>query len=500
MRSPLSSVMSGRVIHVKKTSVYAVFLLCGLLLFFALGNHQLQDSTEPRVAGIAMEMHLSGNWVTPTLNGEPFLEKPPLSVWLDAAAIGLLGATPLAVRLASAGAGLLTLFLLYSMLCRMGRPRPVALGAVLLLVTTATFWSNARQVGEDALLTLGVTMALLAFFNACLQRNRSAAPLGDWLLFSLGIVIATLSKGVLGLAMPGAVIFAYLSIESLQEGRLVLRHWFYPLAFTLLGLAPLALWLGQLYGQGGTDSLKAVLWTNSVGRFDGSFSDAGHYEPFYYYLGKLPQAFLPWNLLVYLRLWHYRKQWRANRYVLFFSVWLIAQFLLLTLASSKRMVYLMSLTPAAAVIAMEYLAMWYERLRQRARKASRVPHWFQRPRGWGASIMAAVCMVYLTDAYWLAPRADLKLSFLPLAERVRTLQAQGRHVVLFQPSERLAGASVFYSKSLLDTVQDEDALQNVLTRGANTVAVMEKTEVPEPPLNIVDRITVGDRVYYFVSL
>jgi 4-amino-4-deoxy-L-arabinose transferase-like glycosyltransferase len=491
--------MSGRVIRVKKTSVYAVFLLCGLLLFFALGNHQLQDSTEPRVAGIAMEMHLSGNWVTPTLNGEPFLEKPPLSVWLDAAAIGLLGATPLAVRLASAGAGLLTLFLLYSMLCRMGRPRPVALGAVLLLVTTATFWSNARQVGEDALLTLGVTMALLAFFNACLQRNRSAVPLGDWLLFSLGIVIATLSKGVLGLAMPGAVIFAYLSIESLQEGRLVLRHWFYPLGFTLLGLVPLALWLGQLYGQGGTDSLKAVLWTNSVGRFDGSFSDAGHYEPFYYYLGKLPQAFLPWNLLVYLGLWHFRKQWRANRYVLFFSVWLIAQFLLLTLASSKRMVYLMSLTPAAAVIAMEYLAMWHERLRQRARTASRVPHWFQHPRGWGASIMAAVCVVYLTDAYWLAPRADLTLSFLPLAERVRALQAQGRHVVLFQPSERLAGASVFYSKSLLDTVLDEDVLQDVLTRGANTVAVMEKTEVPEPPLNIVDRITVGDRVYYFVS-
>lgn len=71
------SVISERVFNVKDRSVYAVFLLCGLLLFFALGNHQLQDSTEPRVAGIAMEMHLNGNWVTPTLNGEPFLEKPP---------------------------------------------------------------------------------------------------------------------------------------------------------------------------------------------------------------------------------------------------------------------------------------------------------------------------------------------------------------------------------------------------------------------------------------
>lgn len=59
-----------------------LLLLSALLFFFALGNHQLQNSTEPRVAGIAMEMHLSGNWITPKLNDQPFLEKPPMRVWL----------------------------------------------------------------------------------------------------------------------------------------------------------------------------------------------------------------------------------------------------------------------------------------------------------------------------------------------------------------------------------------------------------------------------------
>ncbi len=90
-----------RIIIMKNRYVYAVGLLCVLLLFFELGNHQLQNSTEQRVAGIAMEMHLSNNWITPKLNGEPFLEKPPLSLWLDAAAIRLNGPTPLAVRLRS---------------------------------------------------------------------------------------------------------------------------------------------------------------------------------------------------------------------------------------------------------------------------------------------------------------------------------------------------------------------------------------------------------------
>lgn len=71
-----------------------LFLLAGLLFFFDLGNHQLQGSTEARVAGIAMEMHLDDDWVTPRLFGEPFLEKPPLSLWLDAGAIRVFGGTP----------------------------------------------------------------------------------------------------------------------------------------------------------------------------------------------------------------------------------------------------------------------------------------------------------------------------------------------------------------------------------------------------------------------
>jgi 4-amino-4-deoxy-L-arabinose transferase-like glycosyltransferase len=484
---------------VKSPYGLVVASLCTLLLFFALGKSQLQNSTEPRVAGIAMEMHLSDNWVTPKLNGTPFLEKPPLSLWLDASAIRVFGAIPFAVRLASACAALLTLLILYSMLRRFDRPRRLALGAVCLLVTTATFWSNARQVGEDALLALGVTMALLGFFQASRNRQQCTLPVSAWLLFSLGIVISTLSKGVLGLALPGVVIFSYLLVETLLERRLVLSHWLHPLLFTLLALLPLLAWLWFLFGQGGVDALKAVLWTNSVGRFSGSFQDAGHYEPFYYYLSKLPEAFLPWNLLVYLGLVHFRKQLRNNRYLLFFSLWFLAQFLLLTLASSKRMVYLMSLTPPAAVIAMEYLAALQSRLEQRAETSVTARRWLKRSPTLTASVFALVCLGYLAFAQWLGPRADLTLSFGPLTERVQALQAQGRHVVLYQPSERLAGAMVFYSHSLLDTVQDDSELRGLLSHSANAVAIMESTERPPLPLMIVDQVKVGDRVYYFVS-
>ena len=75
----------------------SLFLLAALLFFFALGSHELQGSTEARVAGIAMAMHLDNNWVVPQLFREPFLEKPPLSLWLDAGAIRLFGGSTWAV-------------------------------------------------------------------------------------------------------------------------------------------------------------------------------------------------------------------------------------------------------------------------------------------------------------------------------------------------------------------------------------------------------------------
>ena len=477
-----------------------LLLLLGVLLFFiALGNHQLQNSTEPRVAGIAMEMHLSGNWVTPKLNDQPFLEKPPMSVWLDAASIGVFGATPWAVRLASACAGLFSVLLLYSMLRRFGRPASIAWVAAFMLATQASFWSNSRQVGEDALLALGVSMALLGFFHASQRLRSDGFPAGAWLLFVVGIALATLSKGVLGLAMPGVVIFAWLVCESVQSKRIVLAHWLRPAMFTVLALVPLLVWLCFLYGQGGTQSLKDVLWTNSVGRFSGSFEEAGHYEPVHYYLSKLPEAFLPWNVLVYLGLWHFRKQLLANRYLLFFSLWLIAQFLLLSLASSKRMVYLMSLAPAAAVIAAEYTFVLGERLKARSQRSPYAALVVRNARAMTVTGAVLIVTGYLGAAIWLEPRADRQLSFLPLTDKVHSLQVQGRHVALFQPSERLAGASVFYSQSLLDTFISSADLSSFLTRADGNVAIMESLQPPEPPLRVVDSVKVGERIYYFVS-
>ncbi|MGQ7858229.1 ArnT family glycosyltransferase [Pseudomonas sp. 32A] len=477
-----------------------LLLLAALLFFFALGNHELQGSTEARVAGIAMAMHLDNDWVVPRLFREPFLEKPPLSLWLDAGAIRLFGGTTWAVRLASAFAGLFSVMLLYGMLRKFGRPKTLAFVAALMLATMASYWSNVRGVGEDSLLTLGVTMALLAFYQANRpESERDRSNLDTWLLFTLGMVIATLSKGVLGLAMPGVVIFVYLASTSLMDKRFKLGDWIKPGLFTLLALVPLMIWLGFLYQRDGLQAVREVLLTNSVGRFSGSFVEAGHYEPFYYYIVKLPEAFLPWNILVYLGLWHFRKSLVRNRYRLFFSVWLVAQFTLLTLASSKRTVYLMALTPAAAVLAAEYAGVLLGWLKSRGQVSNVAEHVYAHRRGLVGGFFTVVVACYLIAAFWFAPKADVRQSFVPVISQIQAMQAQGKEVVLYQANERIAGAGVFYMQGYLTILQTPEELKSYLAAKPGNVALVDNTDRLNVPVTVVKEMAINRQPYYFVE-
>lgn len=469
-----------------------LLLLAALLFFFALGNHELQGSTEARVSGIAMAMHLDNDWVVPRLFREPFLEKPPLSLWLDAGAIRLFGASTGAVRLASAFAGLFSVMLLYGMLRRFGRPQTLAFSAALILATMASYWGNVRGVGEDSLLSLGVTAALLGFYQA-VRPEREGSSIWAWALFTAGMVIATLSKGVLGLAMPGIVIFVYLLSTSLMDKRLRLGDWLKPALFTLLALVPLLIWLGFLFQRGGMQAVGEVLWTNSVGRFSGSFVEAGHYEPFYYYLAKLPEAFLPWNILVYLGLWHFRKSLVRNRYRLFFSVWLVAQFTLLTLASSKRTVYLMALTPAAAVLAAEYARVLLEWVKDHKPGLYR----YHRQIIGGVFSLAIAC--YLSAAFWFAPKADVRHSFVPVISQIQTLQDEGRTVAMYQPNERIDGASVFYLQAYLPILNTEAELRAFLADKPGNVALTDHTDRLKEPVTVIKQMAINRQPYYFVE-
>ena len=72
---------------------------------FGIGHYGLYEPHESHFAMVAGEMLLRGDWITPHLNGAPYLNKPPLLYWLIAIATQILGNTEFAARLPIAIAG-----------------------------------------------------------------------------------------------------------------------------------------------------------------------------------------------------------------------------------------------------------------------------------------------------------------------------------------------------------------------------------------------------------
>jgi len=305
--------------------------------------------------------------------------------------------------------------------------------------------------------------------------------------------------GLLGLALPGAVIFAYLLSATIIEKRFVFSAWLRPAVASLLGLIPLLIWLGLLYQRNGGNAITEVLWANSVGRFGGEFENNGHFEPYYYYLTKLPEVFLPWNILVFLGLWQLLKRAKHDAQALFFCCWLLAPFILLSLSSGKRMVYLLALYPAAAVIAANYCAQLLEFFRGRA-PTSALCNWLNRNhKALLTGLIAVISAGFLYRAVVWEPQQDRKESFVSVMQQLNELFASGRHIALYQPTERLAGAAVFYTGRRYLELDNAAALEAYLAADGRNVALVQSDTEPSADTRVLYRATVGKRGYLFLA-
>src|SRR5438132_11404063 len=92
---------------------------CGFLFFFGLAHFGLVGADEPRYAQIAREMLVRHDWITPTLDGRPWLEKPALYYWQAMLAYHIFGLSDSAARLPSATDAKLMIIALSSCLRRL---------------------------------------------------------------------------------------------------------------------------------------------------------------------------------------------------------------------------------------------------------------------------------------------------------------------------------------------------------------------------------------------
>ena len=85
-----------------KRAWVVLFVAVCAALFYGLGAVPLLGPDEPRYAQVAREMFARGDWVTPTLGGHTWFEKPALLYWLMEVSYALFGVTEFAARAASA--------------------------------------------------------------------------------------------------------------------------------------------------------------------------------------------------------------------------------------------------------------------------------------------------------------------------------------------------------------------------------------------------------------
>jgi 4-amino-4-deoxy-L-arabinose transferase-like glycosyltransferase len=325
----------------------ATLALIGILLGGScwLGlSRGLWTPDEPREAGISRAMSDDPGMI-PALNGQAFIEKPPLYYWTTGLALRLAGGpSAAALRAVSAIAAGLTLLATFCWIAR-AVSRELAAIATVVLATTSVFLTSAHWVRIDALLLLFCTTAIWAAWER-IGRGGGASFLA---LFYASLVLALWTKGLVGPALVAAGLTAHVALTRSLRPLLPLR----PLA----GLALMAAALGGLAVAiglaGGAAAVKTWLWVNHVERFVHPVA-TGHERPLPYYLWTLPVAILPW-LVPFVSLFHVRGPlWRRDRvdaallrFALAMSTGPLA---LLSLSSSKREVYLLPLLPPLSLL------------------------------------------------------------------------------------------------------------------------------------------------------
>ena len=281
----------------------AAWLLGGAAAFvylYGLGRLPFLGPDEPRYAQVGREMYERGDWVTPTLGGFTWFEKPSLLYWLEIVSYKLFGVSEGAARLGPALCGLATAAVMAFVACRRSKVEgqrsdgrlwtlDFGLWTGLVTATSLGLLAFARAASFDIVLTATVTLALACFWSAetaQTDRARTGWQAGWW----VGLGLATLAKGLAGLILPGGIIFVYFVLRREWPARYWWRSilWGAPLM-----LATAALWYGPVIKRNGWAFVDEFFIQHHFARY--TSNKYKHPGPFWYYLPVMAGLALPWT-------------------------------------------------------------------------------------------------------------------------------------------------------------------------------------------------------------
>jgi 4-amino-4-deoxy-L-arabinose transferase-like glycosyltransferase len=323
---------------------------CGFFFFFGLAFFGLIGADEPRYAQVAREMLARHDWITPTLGGRPWLEKPPLYYWQAMLAYGLFGVSDWAARLPSAVDATLMVVATYLFLQRF-RPG-FQLDGALMTASAAGIIGFARAASTDMPLAATFTIALLAWFAWCESESRRFLA-----LFYCFLALGMLAKGPVAPLLAALIIVIFAAATS--DYRLLGRTLWVPgiLLFCVLAFP----WHIAVQIKN-PEFFRIFVLQHNLARFGTNLYH--HPEPFWYYVPVTLLGLIPWTVFVVASLAErVRVGWTARRQIpdseraldVFLVIWLAVPVAFFSLSQSKLPGYIVPALPAGTLLLAEYV-------------------------------------------------------------------------------------------------------------------------------------------------
>ena len=337
--------------------VWLLLLAFGALNFFLLGRLPLANPDEARYGEIPREMIAAGDWVTPRLNDVPYFEKPPLVYWTVAVSRVWFGPGDFAARLTPALFGLGGILLTYIAGRRLYN-RFTGLAAAVVLGTCLIYFALSRILLLDMAVSVLVSATLFGFI---LGVNEPAGPRRRGWFYGLyaAAALATLAKGLIGFALPGAVMFLWLLVFN-QWRRLLPMYLPSGVALFLALAAPWHLLAAQRNPGWADFYFVHEHWERFTTKAH------GRYEPFWFFAPIVLLGLFPWVGFLFSAVreavaggWARR---RENATAWFLVTWVAFIFLFFSKSQSKLIPYILPVYPALAVLIGAWVARrWAER-------------------------------------------------------------------------------------------------------------------------------------------
>lgn len=334
-----------------------IFLFSSILFGTLLGSYPLDCPDSARYAEIPREMLVTGDYLTPHLNGLKYFEKPPLFYWIQTIGLKIFGINEFGAGFMNILIGVVCCLVTY-LGTRKIFDRRSALLASFILATSMLFFILNHVITLDMALTLFLTAGLFTFISGTEAPINSTARKGYFLGTFAFMAFAVMTKGLAGVFIPALIFFFYLLVTKDWQ-NLKGNYYIFPgLIVFLIIVLP---WHILVQMQNPEFSRFYFIEQHFL-RYLTNYAERS--QPWWFFPAVLLGGFYPWTTFLFQAVAHnFLPAWKArlqNKKQIFLFIWPIIIYAFYSFSKSKLITYLLPLLPPLAALTGKYFSDFWQ--------------------------------------------------------------------------------------------------------------------------------------------